>query len=70
MSIIDSLPLTDLRCLVCGAKAGACDCWVVCSCGWSARKHQPCGNPNTTRCSTKLMYGPKRKKKKAGVERP
>lgn len=64
MGIIDKIPLRDLRCTKCNAPAGTCDCWVVCSCGWSAEKHKPCGNPATTRCSTKLMYGPKKQKRR------
>lgn len=62
MGILDKLPLTDLRCTKCGESK--CDCWVRCSCGWYAEKHKPCRNPNTTRCSTKLMYGKRQRKGK------
>jgi hypothetical protein len=53
--LIDSVPMT---CTVCGARAGTCRCWEECSCGWSTRRGEPCRNPETTRCSTKLKYRP------------
>lgn len=34
-----------LKCTVCGAQAGTCDCWTKCSCGWSFRKGTACRNP-------------------------
>jgi len=37
-----------LKCTVCGAGYGQCDCWVKCSipgCAWSYRKGRKCGNP-------------------------
>lgn len=43
------------RCTLCGAAR--CDCWEQCSCGWLARKGEPCNNPNTKACSTKVQYG-------------
>ena len=52
--LIDSC---GMKCCKCGADAGKCDCWTECSCGWSAEKGQPCNNPATTRCSTKLKFG-------------
>ncbi len=51
------LDTVKFGCLICGAPMGKCDCWEACSCGWTARKGKPCGNPNTTRCSTKVKYG-------------
>lgn len=45
-----------LTCTRCG-KTGSCGCWVKCSCGWSAGAGEPCGNPETTRCSTKVQFG-------------
>lgn len=49
---------SDLKCTVCGAsRSKGCDCWTKCSCGWSARKGKPCRNPETRRCSTKVMFG-------------
>ena len=48
----------DLRCTICGSpRSVGCDCWEKCSCGWFARKGEPCNNSVTTRCSTKLKYG-------------
>jgi hypothetical protein len=35
-----------------------CDCYERCSCGYTTDKGQPCRNPETTRCSTKLKYRP------------
>lgn len=35
----------DLRCTVCGARRGGCDCWTQCQCGWSFRKEGKCRNP-------------------------
>lgn len=38
----------DLRCTVCNAKAGTCDCWTKCPapwCPWSFLKDTECGNP-------------------------
>lgn len=46
-----------VRCTLCGAGYGACDCWTQCSCGWTAEKGKPCNNPNTSRCSTKVAHG-------------
>lgn len=55
--LIDS---ADLRCSICGAPRGKCDCWEDCTCGWAARKGEQCGNPKTTRCSSKIKYGAKK----------
>ncbi len=46
----------DMRCTKCGAKAGTCDCWEWCSCGWTAERGKPCRNPKTTQCSTKIKH--------------
>lgn len=43
--MIDS---ADLRCTVCGSRAGHCDCWTKCpdpTCTWSYRKGGKCRNP-------------------------
>jgi hypothetical protein len=53
-SMIDS---ANLVCTKCGAKAGLCDCWENCSCGYAAEKGKPCSNPRTAKCSTKVKYG-------------
>ena len=56
---------SGLRCTKCGAtKEAGCDCWEQCSCGWTAEKGMPCGNPNTARCSTKVKYGKHNRKTK------
>ena len=34
-----------MKCTVCGAPMGKCDCWTKCSCGWSYRKGSYCTNP-------------------------
>ena len=58
---------STVRCTRCGAKGyGTCDCWRQCSCGWMAAKDEPCGNPKTTRCSSKLQFGEKRGRKRRG----
>ena len=44
-------------CTKCDARGvGTCDCWVQCSCGWTAEKNRPCRNQGTTDCSTKAQY--------------
>jgi hypothetical protein len=55
MRLIDSA----VHCSRCGKQGppGSCDCWEHCSCGWWAMKGEPCRNPNTARCSTKMKYG-------------
>ena len=54
---IERLIDSNVHCLRCGARGvGTCDCRVRCSCGWYADRGQPCNNPATTRCSTKLKY--------------
>lgn len=38
-----------LKCTVCSAQAGTCDCWTKCArpgCSWSFRKGTACRNPN------------------------
>lgn len=57
------MPLPSIQNLKCG-KCGAavqrvedCGCWQVCSCGWTCEKGTFCLNPNTTRCSNKVLYG-------------
>lgn len=34
-----------VKCTVCGAHLGACDCWQRCECGWNYRKGEMCNNP-------------------------
>lgn len=47
-----------VQCGKCGAQGlGSCDCWERCSCGWWPEKGQPCGNPETRACSSKVKYG-------------
>lgn len=39
---------SDLRCTICNAKQGMCDCWVKCDipgCKWSYEKGDKCRNP-------------------------
>jgi len=45
MSIKRLFEKADLRCTVCDAPMGACDCWQKCHCGWSYRKNGSCENP-------------------------
>ena len=52
--LIDATPM---RCTLCKAPAGTCQCWEDCSCGWSVPRYTACRNPDTTDCSTKLKYG-------------
>lgn len=54
-----------LVCSKCGAKGMFnCDCYERCTCGWIANKGEPCSNPETTRCSTKVKYGRRLKRSK------
>lgn len=47
----------NLPCVVCKTPSNeGCTCWEDCSCGWSALRGFQCGNPATTKCSTKLKY--------------
>lgn len=45
-SLLDSAAV--LRCTICHAKRGECDCWTSCPCGWNYRKGTPCRNPECT----------------------
>lgn len=55
MAVIDALfSKANMKCTVCGAPAGDCDCWERCSCGWSACKGEPFSNPKTKRYTTKV----------------
>ena len=43
------IDMADMRCTVCNAKAGTCDCWSKCpveGCSWSIEKGHKCRNPN------------------------
>lgn len=45
---INRLIDTAVRCTVCGAGIGQCDCWTKCNrpgCSWSYRKGTTCQNP-------------------------
>jgi hypothetical protein len=46
------LDRVEWHCAICGEVT--CDCWQKCSCGWSHEKGQPCNNPKTSMCSSKL----------------
>lgn len=35
---------SGMKCTVCSARAGACDCWSRCECGWFFRKGGACRN--------------------------
>ncbi len=38
-----------MKCAICGAKAGTCDCWHKCTipgCHWSVQKGHRCNNPD------------------------
>lgn len=63
-----------LYCVICSAPSTAgkdtCDCWEKCSCGWSALKGEPCRNPATTRCSTKVKYGKYNRKTRRYEKKP
>ncbi len=61
MGPLDKAILNTVRCVKCGAAYGKCDCWEKCSCGYFAEKGQPCNNPKTTKCSTKLKYASNRR---------
>lgn len=39
------LDRVDWRCAICKAKAGMCDCWQDCPCGWAFQKGHHCNNP-------------------------
>jgi hypothetical protein len=34
----------SMRCTVCGARAGTCQCWIQCSCGWIYQRGSECRN--------------------------
>lgn len=44
---LDQMIKNAVRCTVCGAGYGKCDCWSRCECGWSYRKGEACRNPKT-----------------------
>ena len=54
---LDRMINSVVTCLKCGAKMGQCDCQSRCSCGWWHDKGKPCRNPETLRCSSKMLYG-------------
>ncbi len=35
-----------VKCSICNASYGTCDCWSACSCGWSYEKGEECNNPD------------------------
>lgn len=43
---LDRMILSSVKCPICGAGYGQCDCWQKCSvCGWSFQKGKACRNP-------------------------
>lgn len=44
-----------MKCLLCKAPMGTCDCWERCSCGWSTYASTPCCNAEPG-CSTWEKY--------------
>lgn len=55
---IDRMIDESVTCSKCGAKGFMnCDCWEKCSCDYIAERGKPCTNPETARCTTKVMYG-------------
>lgn len=42
---LDRMILSAVRCTICGAPYGQCDCWTKHHCGWSFRKGTSCRNP-------------------------
>ena len=34
-----------MKCTICDAKAGTCNCWLDCACGWKYRNGESCRNP-------------------------
>ena len=44
-SPIDSLIKSNIRCTLCNAPYGKCDCWTPCQCGWVYEKGTSCNNP-------------------------
>jgi hypothetical protein len=34
-----------VKCTICGAGYGKCDCWTPCACGWVFEKGTKCNNP-------------------------
>lgn len=66
-SPINSMIDAAMRCLKCGTQGmWNCDCHVQCSCGWIADKGQPCNNPETRYCSTKLRHAAPRVEMRKG----
>lgn len=47
-----------MRCTICKAQMGKCDCWIECSCGWSYEKGTSCRNP---KCKSLMDTGATRK---------
>jgi hypothetical protein len=46
-SPLDKLIRDSVKCTICGAGYGKCDCWVKCQrCGWSYEKKRRCSNPD------------------------
>ena len=43
---INRMVESTVRCTICGAAYGKCDCWIRCAfCGWSFEKGTKCRNP-------------------------
>lgn len=45
MNPIEKMINDNVRCTVCGAAMGGCQCWTKCRCGWSYRRGGKCANP-------------------------
>ena len=47
MKFIDALfAKANLKCTVCRAPMGGCDCWSECECGWRFLRGEACHNPD------------------------
>lgn len=45
MKALDKIITSSVRCVVCGAKYGECDCWVKCvKCGRSFQRGKKCNS--------------------------
>jgi hypothetical protein len=45
-SPFDRMIMASVKCTICGAGYGKCDCWKKCPrCGWSFQKGKKCRSP-------------------------
>lgn len=42
---VDKMILGTVKCTLCGAGYGKCDCWTKCQCGWLFETGTTCRNP-------------------------